>query len=287
MRFPPRPVRAGEEQAMNIAFATCVQLGLSCIEEIYRIGGHLDLLITLHDHKAQAKSGRIYLDEIAQRENVELLKIDNINDTVVIETLKAKQIDWLFIIGWSQIARAELLNTPKLGCIGMHPTLLPEGRGRAAIPWAILKGLKQTGVTMFKLDEGVDTGPIIGQGIIPLTDQTTATELYEQVNQMHITLIRENWEAISTNSVELKVQDESKATEWPGRKPEDGEILPTMTMAEAERLVRAVTHPYPGAFYRLENGEIIRVWKAIKSYETTQIMVADGHILPIEQSKEY
>ena len=59
-----------------------------------------------------------------------------------------------------------------------------------------------------------------------------------------------------------------------------------MTMEEAERLVRAVTHPYPGAFYKLDNGDVIKIWKAQESYEATQIMVADGYILPIEQPKE-
>ena len=146
---------------MKIAFTTCVQLGRSCIEEILRIGGKLDLLITLKDDRARAKSGRIYLDDIAQKENIPLLKIGNINEPCVLEALAAHGIDWLFIIGWSQIAGPDLLAAPKCGCIGMHPTLLPLGRGRAAIPWAILKGLPQTGVTMFKLDAGVDTGPIL------------------------------------------------------------------------------------------------------------------------------
>ena len=68
----------------KIAFTTCVQLGLSCIEEIYRIGGRLDLLITLKDNKAKDKSGRIYLDEIAERENIPLLKINDINDSTKI-----------------------------------------------------------------------------------------------------------------------------------------------------------------------------------------------------------
>ena len=70
----------------------------------------------------------------------------------------------------------------------MHPTLLPVGRGRAAVPWAILKGLDRTGVTLFKLDEGVDTGDIIGQEMIALSETVTATELYERVNQAHISL---------------------------------------------------------------------------------------------------
>ena len=157
----------------KIAFATCVQLGLSCIEEIYRINGQLSFLITLKDEKAKNKSGRVYLDEFAKEHNLQVLKIDNINDQIVIDTIKKNNIDWLFIIGWSQIAKKELLDAPNKGCIGMHPSLLPVGRGRAAIPWAILKCLDCTGVTLFKLDEGVDTGEIIGQLSIPLSNRTT------------------------------------------------------------------------------------------------------------------
>src|SRR5690606_155268 len=130
---------------------------------------------------------------------------------------------------------------------------LPQGRGRAAIPWAILKGLNETGVTMFKLDEGVDTGDIIGQGVIILNHNITATELYKKVDDMHISLISSYWNDIVNNKITLIKQNDQDATEWPGRKPEDGEILNSMTMEEADRLVRAVTHPYPGAFYKDKN----------------------------------
>ena len=103
---------------MKIAFATCVRLGRSCIitsiEEILRIGGRLDLLITLGDERAQSKSGRIYLDDLSQEHGIPLLKIDNINEPAVLQALRERKIDWLFIIGWSQIAKSELLNTPAL-----------------------------------------------------------------------------------------------------------------------------------------------------------------------------
>ncbi|KPU27541.1 methionyl-tRNA formyltransferase [Caloranaerobacter sp. TR13] len=272
---------------MRMAFATCVQLGLSCIEEIYRIGGKLDLLITLKDEKAKNKSGRIYLDDFSNKHNIPLLKINNINDREVINALKKYQIDWLFIIGWSQIAKSELLKTPNLGCIGMHPTLLPIGRGRAAVPWAILKGLDETGVTMFKLDEGVDTGPIIGQVKIPIEPKETATTLYKKVNDAHITLISKYWNDITENKVEMISQDEALATYWPGRRPEDGEIKDEMTISEAERMVRAVTKPYPGAFYRTTNG-IIRIWTAeISDYVKNEcaditIKLKDGYLIPTE-----
>lgn len=269
----------------EIAFTTCVQLGLSCIEEIYRIGGKLDLFITLKDEKAKNKSGRIYLDDIAKREQVPLLKINNINDKEVIEALKEFRIDWLFIIGWSQIAGKEVLEMLTKGCIGMHPTLLPVGRGRASIPWTIIKGLSQTGVTMFKLDEGVDTGDIIGQEIIEIDGSTTATELYKKVDDMHIELISKYWDDIVNDKVILIKQDESKATEWVGRNPEDGEIFNTMSMDEADKLVRAVTHPYPGAFYK-DGDKVVRIWSAKVDNRQGEIKLRDGYLTPIDYEIE-
>jgi len=269
----------------KIAFATCVQLGLSCIHEIYRIGGNLNLLITINDEKEKDKSGRIYLDDTANQNNIPLLKIDNINNQEVIDTLKRYEIDWLFIIGWSQIAKKEVLEAPNYGCIGMHPTLLPIGRGRAAIPWTIIKGLKETGVTMFKLDEGIDTGDIIGQGIIPLKRDITATELYEKVDNMHVTLISKYWNDIVCNNVTLIQQNEANATEWPGRKPKDGRILNEMTMDQADKLIRAVTHPYPGAFYK-DGNTTIKIWSAEIKKEKGQIKLSDGYLNPVDYEVE-
>lgn len=274
---------------MKIAFATCVELGLSCIEEIYKTNGELDLLITLVDEKAKAKSGRVYLDEFSQKHNVPLLKINNINEEAVINELKSKKIDWLFIIGWSQIAKKELIDIPNKGCIGMHPTLLPMGRGRAAVPWAILKGLEKTGVTAFKIDEGVDTGPIIDKVEIPLANNETATSLYEKVNEAHTILMTQVWSSLQNNTLSLTVQDDSIATYWEGRKPQDGEISSDMTITEADALIRAVTKPYPGSFYRTDNIEYI-IWEAIFSKEEPAngkyIALQDGYLIPTNFEEE-
>ncbi|GAA3931773.1 methionyl-tRNA formyltransferase [Chitinophaga oryziterrae] len=244
---------------MKFGFVTCVQLGLSCIESIYQSGGKLDLLITLHDNKARQKSGRIYLDDISKREDVELLKINHVNDIEVIDAVRKHDIDWLFIIGWSQIASYDLLKAPKNGCIGMHPTLLPVGRGRASIPWAIMKNLQETGVTMFKMDKGVDTGDIIGQEIIDIDQSETATSLYKKVNEAHATLIKNIYPKLLEGTINLMKQDESKATIWEGRTPADGEMKYEMKVEEVDRLVRATTKPYPGAFIISNNVKII-VW---------------------------
>lgn len=252
---------------MKFGFVTCVQLGLSCMDAIYRVGQSLDLVITLNDSQARQKSGRVYLDDFCNKHQIPLHKSNHINDESCIAAIKEHKIDWLFIIGWSQIANSEILNAPNNGVLGMHPTLLPKGRGRAAIPWAIIKGLNKTGVTLFKLDTGVDTGEIIAQKEILLDTSTTAASLYTEVNRCHIQLIEEVINPLSKGDLSLRVQDESKATMWPGRKPEDGEINLKGSVVDAEKLVRAVTKPYPGAFYFDSTGNKVIVWEAEISKE--------------------
>ncbi len=244
---------------MRFGFVTCVQLGLSCMEAIYDVGGKLDLAITLTDDRAVNKSGRVYLDEFCSKHEIDLVKIRHINDQTAIDAIRGHNIDWLFIIGWSQIAGPEVLSAPGHGVLGIHPTLLPEGRGRAPIPWAIIKGLKRTGVTLFKLDEGVDTGDIVAQEVLPIADDETATTLYERVNEAHRTIIKNVWPDLAAGRVHLQPQDHSQATVWPGRKPEDGRITADLSVETVDRLVRGTTHPYPGAFVDID-GKRVRVW---------------------------
>lgn len=245
---------------MRIGFVTCVQLGLSCMEAIYQAGGHLELAVTLPKDKARAKSGRVYIDDFCARHRIPLVKSPHVGDDGVVQAIRSSGLDWLFIVGWSQIAPQRVLEAPKRGVLGMHPTLLPEGRGRASIPWAILKGLPCTGVTLFKLDEGVDTGPILAQESVAISDRETARTLYDKINVAHQDLIRRVWDDLVTDRIRLQPQDDSQATTWSARRPQDGRIDPqSMTVAEIDQLVRAVTDPYPGAFLDTADARV-RIW---------------------------
>lgn len=275
---------------MKLGFVTCVQLGLSCMEAIYEAGGSLEFAMTLPDDKATSKSGRVYIDDFCASHGITLLKSSHVNNADVIDCIRKLDIDWLFIIGWSQIASVDVLSAPKKGVFGMHPTLLPEGRGRAAIPWAILKGLDKTGVTLFQMDAGVDTGPVAIQIEIPLTSNVTASELYSQVDVAHVRLIHDVVPRILSDQLVLTPQDHSKATVWLGRKPEDGEINLNGSVHDADKLVRAVTHPYPGAFFYC-NGVKRIVWSAKVMSEThlscqndDRLTFSDGALL-IQESE--
>ncbi len=246
---------------MKLAFTTCVRLGEVCIEEIYESGAALEVVFTLRDDVDPEKSGRVNLDDLADKFGFDLVKIKNVNEDLVLKTIRDRDIDWLFVVGWSQLVRKAVLGAPKRGVLGIHPTLLPEGRGRAPIPWAILKGLEKTGVTLFKIDEGVDSGPIISQKVIVIDPRETASTLYSKVEEKHRELIRTCLPYLESDSIALQDQDEGKATYWPARKPEDGEIKTDMTVEEVDRLVRAVTKPYPGAFFKHPELGVLRIWR--------------------------
>lgn len=272
---------------MKVAFCTCVQIGLSCIEAVLEIGGSFDLFITLNDAKAKSKSGRVYLDKLSKETGTPLLKINHVNDQETIEALREHEIDWLFIIGWSQIASKEVLDAPNYGAIGAHPTLLPVGRGRAAVPWAILKGLDKTGVSFFQMDEGVDTGLILGQEVIDLGEEETATLLYDKVNKAHETLIKNIWPLLVNGTLKGAKQDESKATYWEGRKPEDGRIdTNTMSKFDVDRLVRATTRPYPGAYLELAEELKKVIWRGslTKVPGAEKLILKDGAYYILESS---
>jgi len=275
---------------MRFGFVTCVQLGLSCMEVIAAAGGRLHAAMTIPDDRGLRKSGRVFIGDHCARHGIPLGRFHNINDPDALAWLRAQNLDWLFIIGWSQIAGPDVLASVRQGAIGMHPTLLPQGRGRAAIPWAILKGLDRTGVTMFKLDAGVDSGPVIAQREVAIGPRETATTLYARVEAAHRDLMRVAWANLSAGRVTLTPQDESLATYWPGRMPEDGRLLPTMTVAEADRLVRAVTEPYPGAFIDGPDGRL-RVWEAVPAGAESgatgeRLRFADGELLVVRGQRE-
>jgi methionyl-tRNA formyltransferase len=271
---------------MRFGFVTAVKLGLSCMEAIYRVGGRLDFAMTLEDNMAVDKSGRVFIDDFCDRHDIPLTKIRNINSDMSLAALEVAQLDWLFIIGWSQIAKTAVLSAAKNGVLGMHPTLLPVGRGRAAVPWTILKGLKTTGVTLFKLDDGVDTGPVLLQREIPVAEDMDATRLYALVETAHVQLMESAYPMLVTGSAAFQKQDESHASVWPGRRPEDGAIDFAGPVEQAERLVRAVTRPYPGAFVDLPDRRRV-IWKAriagvSEVSEQPVISFSNGHLICME-----
>ncbi|MBZ0156303.1 MAG: methionyl-tRNA formyltransferase [Alphaproteobacteria bacterium] len=169
--------------------------------------------------------------------------------------------DIIFCIGWSRLLPKDILAVPPLGAIGMHPTLLPEGRGRAPIPWAIIKGMSRSGVTMFYLDEGVDSGDIIVQKEFEIRFEDDAASVYFKAVSAMVGLAREYLPLLAEGQAHRKEQEEAKASWWERRTPEDGCIDWSKSVLENYNFIRALTRPYPGAFTYHRKTKV-RLWKS-------------------------
>ena len=122
-------------------------------------------------------------------------------------------VDILFVLGYRKLLSKELLNAPRIGCIGSHPTLLPRGRGHHPIIWTVVKKLKTSGLTLFWLDEGVDSGDIWYQRKFRV-EMCDADWLYEKATRVAQEILRERVPELEMGVFKRTPQDHSKATYW-------------------------------------------------------------------------
>ncbi len=169
--------------------------------------------------------------------------------------------DLIVVMGWRTILPPEVVNAPRLGCVGVHDSLLPRYRGFAPTNWSIINGETQTGITLWYLNEEVDAGDVIAQQVIPIGRSDTAADVYAKVADASITLMLEHLPALKAGRVRSEPQDDALATFACARTPDDGLIDWGASSSQVYNLVRALTRPYPGAFTYHE-GRVLRVWSA-------------------------
>ena len=136
---------------MKIVIIGPTLLTRKCVEALIRRGAKIFAIYTLDDSMAWEKSRFAIMDDIAEKHGIKLFKVKDINSAEVISQLRNIQPDVIFELGWSQIISKDMLGIPRKGCIGVHASLLPKNRGAASLNWALIRGDKKTGVTLFYL----------------------------------------------------------------------------------------------------------------------------------------
>jgi methionyl-tRNA formyltransferase len=237
-------------------------IGRRCIEASAKSGAEIAGIVTLPGEPRPDRSGQCRFDDLAEELGATLIASSDANDGATIGAIAELAPDAIFVVGWSQLVGEQFIALAPQGVFGMHPTLLPRHRGRAAVPWAILSGLATTGVTLFEIvDPTADSGPIVGQVEVPIHPDDTATTLYERLADAHEELVRTYVPALVSGDAPRLAQDESRASTWPKRTPHDG-IIDWHTRAPyLHDWVRAQTRPYPGAFTFLHDQRVV-VWRA-------------------------
>jgi methionyl-tRNA formyltransferase len=185
------------------------------------------------------------------------------------------------VAGWYHMVPRRFRGVFTHGCFGFHASLLPKLRGGAPLNWAILSGSKETGVTLFEMADGVDTGLMFGQERFPITPRATIGELVAASRDACATLTRRHLRALLDGSATGRPQ-EGEASYGLQRTPSDGRIIWGRPRAEIDRLVRAVSRPYPGAFTLLGD-ERIHIWSTQLPEEAPLVLGSPGQLAILPQ----
>ena len=176
------------------------------------------------------------------------------------EQLRAWNPDLIVVAAFGQILKKEVLDLPRFGCINVHASLLPRWRGAAPINAAILHGDQETGVTIMKMDVGLDTGPMLSQRSIRLTPDDTAGSVFEKLSTLGADLLIETLPDYLSGRLTPTPQPEGGVTYAPMLKKEAGRLDFGHDVHELERRVRAF-NPWPGAFMDFD-GALLKVHRA-------------------------
>jgi methionyl-tRNA formyltransferase len=170
--------------------------------------------------------------------------------------------DLLFSFYYKNLLPAAVLEVPRLGAYNMHGSLLPKFRGRAPVNWAVLRGERETGATLHVMVAKADAGDIVDQEPVPIGPDDTAGEVQARVAAAAVVVLARQLEALKAGTAPRRPQDQARASSFGRRRPEDGRINWLRPATEVHNLVRAVAHPYPGAFADA-GGRRLYVWSTL------------------------
>lgn len=230
-----------------------------CISSIFSIPSEFNISYSKKKVKNYNFSS---LREIAENADIPYYEVDSVEGKRIEDyqyVFQKEKPDVILVMGWYYMVPRVIRDSAKYGAWGIHASLLPKYAGGAPLVWAMINGEKQTGVTLFKLDSGVDDGDIISQASIDIKFDDTVKEVYENATKESKQILADALANIQ--SIEFRPQNKLEIEVYPQRNPDDGEIDLTMPALSIYNFVRAQSSPYPGAFIRSADGKKIIIEK--------------------------
>ena len=196
--------------------------------------------------------------EALNKLDIKIIRVKNPNDESFIDELASAGPDLIIVAGFSTIFKPPFLAVAPRRIINLHAGLLPKYRGGSPLNWQLIMGEQNAGISIIRMDKGIDTGDILAHASFPISTTDTIVDLHKKANALFPNLVLkvlQNFDAGNLNAVE---QPKLGAKYWHQRNFEDGQIdWASSTATEVDRFIRALVHPYPGAFSYL-NGDIVR-----------------------------
>ena len=266
----------------RIAVFAYSDTGHACLKHLLE-RGRVPVLVATHRDSPDEARWFPSVAELAKSAGIEPVVMENPLDPSAISRVRSASPDLIFSFYYRRVLPEEMLAAARLGAYNVHGSLLPKFRGRAPVNWAVLKGETRTGATLHVMTERADRGPVVDQEPVPIGPDDTAYEVQRRVTAAAVAVLGRQLEALEAGTARATPQDESKASRFGRRTPEDGRIDWSRPAKEVHDLVRAVTHPYPGAFTDIFGGRTF-VWRTrlpgLAGHDTFpgQVRAEDGRI---------
>jgi UDP-4-amino-4-deoxy-L-arabinose formyltransferase/UDP-glucuronic acid dehydrogenase (UDP-4-keto-hexauronic acid decarboxylating) len=222
-------------------------IGCVGIESLLRNGFEIAAVFTHKDDPHENS----WLDSVAglsASHNIPVFAPEDVNYPLWVQRIKELKPDIMFSFYYRKLLGPAILDIPRHGSLNLHGSLLPKYRGRCPVNWVIIKGENETGVTLHYMTTRPDDGDIVTQRNVSISPDDTAMTLHNKLKHAARKMLDEILPLIKDKKAPRRPQDNSLATYFGGRGPQDGEIHWGNKSGDIRNLIRAVTIPYPGAF---------------------------------------
>ena len=248
---------------LKIVFAGTPDLAAYIMERLHKGGYPVAEAVTSPD-KPRGRKGTPVPSDVKAKAlelGIPVYTTARIRDPESVEHIRGLSPDMIIVAAFGQIIPKEILDMPRFGCINVHASLLPAYRGAAPIQWAVLNGDKKTGVTIMRMNEGLDTGDILSVREIDISPKETSGSLFDRMQETGAELLIDTIGDIVTGKAEGTPQPEESTTDYARMITKDmGLIDWSEDSAKIERYIRGLS-PWPGSFTYMD-GKMLKIWDA-------------------------
>ena len=238
---------------MRVVFMGTPDIAATCLKKIIEDGMDVVAVYTQPDRPKGRGMKMVFsaVKEVAISHNLPVFQPEHFREEETVEQLRALQPDVLAVVAYGRILPQRVLDIPKLGCINIHASLLPQYRGSAPYQWAVLDGLAETGVSAQYMAAKMDAGDVIGVAKTPIGENETAGQLLDRLAVLGADLLRDTLRQVESGTAVATKQDEAAVTYAPMLDKTMCPIDWTKTAQEIHNKVRGL-HPWPVATMELK-----------------------------------
>lgn len=254
---------------MRIVFMGTPDFAVESLNALVNAGHDVAAVITQPD-RPKGRGNKLAFPEVKSRAlelNLPVHQPASVKEEAFLELLQSYQPDVIVVVAYGRILPQAVLELPQYGCINVHGSLLPAYRGAAPIQRAVLDGCKESGITIMQMDSGMDTGDMLLQGSLPITEEDNTGTMFEKLAVLGGKLLVEALEGMQQGTIQPQKQNEAEAT-YAARILKEDEVIDWSKPAETIFCQIRGLAPAPGA-YTLWNDQRLKIWKSRISKKET------------------